>query len=414
MKKSAFLALACAALMSATATAQETPEITYTSDPSQGYLFNRFKDNWFITAEGGVNYQFSKTDIARKWSDRFAPAAGLYVGKWFSPVMAFRGGFSYMGTKGLSNLSDAFGLCYNGGNGPVMYDNKYYKTHVYNFGVSFDAMLNLTNWWCGYKPNRVYNCYAYVGGGAYFGMQQGVKEETGTYSKDGLDTKSINIDSSLGLRGGIINSFTVSKQVALALDIRYTALSANKDGDSYNSINSNVSAFLSLTYLFNTRTWNAPIVPVIPAIPTCDEYKAQLAEANTKIADLQKKLTECLNRPAQVVEAPAAVPVATFYFPVGSSRLNRVDANVLKAVAAEINANPNASYDVIGWADTFTGTDAINARLRTNRANAVVNQLVKSGVSKTRLNTKSGEGNRMGDNRDKIYLDRCATIEEVK
>ena len=32
---------------------------------SQGYLFNRFKDNWFITAEGGVNYQFSKTDIAR-------------------------------------------------------------------------------------------------------------------------------------------------------------------------------------------------------------------------------------------------------------------------------------------------------------------------------------------------------------
>ena len=158
MKKSAFLALACAALMSATATAQETPEITYTSDPSQGYLFNRFKDNWFITAEGGVNYQFSKTDIARKWSDRFAPAAGLYVGKWFSPVMAFRGGFSYMGTKGLSNLSDAFGLCYNGGNGPVMYDNKYYKTHVYNFGVSFDAMLNLTNWWCGYKPNRVYNC----------------------------------------------------------------------------------------------------------------------------------------------------------------------------------------------------------------------------------------------------------------
>ena len=99
----------------------------------------------------------------------------------------------------------------------------------------------------------------------------------------------------------------------------------------------------------------------------------QWQRSRNRIADLQKKLTECLNRPAQVVEAPAAAPVATFYFPVGSSRLNRVDANVLKAVAAEINANPNASYDVIGWADTFTGTDAINARLRTNRANAVVN-----------------------------------------
>ncbi len=65
MKKSALLALACAAVMSTQAFAQ-APEITYTEDPSQGYTFNRFKDNWFIGAEGGVNYQFSRYDSARK------------------------------------------------------------------------------------------------------------------------------------------------------------------------------------------------------------------------------------------------------------------------------------------------------------------------------------------------------------
>lgn len=52
MKKATLLAIACAGLFSASAWAQEAAqqEITYVEDPGQGYLFNRFKDNWFITA----------------------------------------------------------------------------------------------------------------------------------------------------------------------------------------------------------------------------------------------------------------------------------------------------------------------------------------------------------------------------
>ncbi len=403
MKKSALLALACAAVMSTQAFAQ-APEITYTEDPSQGYTFNRFKDNWFIGAEGGVNYQFSRYDSARKWSDRFAPEAGLFFGKWFSPIVGSRVELNYMGLKGVSKDEHCFGKVYDHGQIDKFGKNgEYYKTFVYNFGANLDLMVNFTNWWCGYKPNRVYNFIAYGGGGVYVGLQQ----------KD-ADTKyfSKSYDTSLGIRVGFINSFNVSKQVALGLDIRYTALGANRDGDIDNAINSNLGASLSLTYLFNNRTWSAPIVPIIPEIPTCDEYKAQLAEADAKIANLQKQLNDCLNRPVEKA-APCVAPLATFYFPIGSSRLNRVDVNVLKSVAAEIKANPNTSYDVTGWADTWTGTDAINARLRTNRANAVIKQLVRNGVAEGQLNAKSGEGNRI-DNRDQIYLDRAVTIEAVK
>lgn len=409
MKKSALLALACAAMMSASAYAQQTPEITYTEDPSQGYLFNRFKDNWFIGAEGGVNYQFSRSDKARKWSDRFAPEAAIYFGKWFSPIVGSRVSLNYTGLKGVSTSPDCFGKVYDGEKGPDMYGD-YYKTFVYNFGGTLDLMVNFTNWWCGYKPNRVYNFIAYAGGGAWLGYQQDAKQNS-----DGtLDKKYFNSshDTTLGLRAGFINSFNVSKQVALALDIRYTAMGANNDGGPHNAINSNLGASLSVTYLFKNRSWNAPIVPVIPEIPTCDEYKAQLAEADAKIANLQKQLNDCLNRPVEKA-APCVAPLATVYFPVGSSRLNRVDANVLKSVAAEIKANPNTNYDVTGWADTWTGTDAINARLRTNRANAVVKQLVRNGVPAGQLNAKSGEGNRI-DNREQIYLDRAVTIEAVK
>ena len=149
MKKSAILSLACAALMSAGSAFAAVPEIVYVEDDAQGYTFNRFKDNWFLTAEGGVNVVLGKADKVLPFKDRVAsPAFGLQVGKWFSPILGLRGGATYLGERGAAKNADAFGLTYDA-NGPKMYDG-YYKTHVGQLGINFDAMLNVTNWWCGY------------------------------------------------------------------------------------------------------------------------------------------------------------------------------------------------------------------------------------------------------------------------
>ncbi|MDE7110593.1 MAG: OmpA family protein [Muribaculaceae bacterium] len=404
MKKSMILALACAAFVSSSAFAQE---VTYVEDPAQGYTFNRFKDNWFLTAEGGANFQFSKHDINRDALDRFAPAFGLQVGKWFSPLMGFRGGLTYLGTKGLSYGSDAFGLVYDEAGQPKTFESNghtYYKTKVANLGVNFDAMLNVTNWWCGYKPNRVYNFIAYVGGATYFGLQH----------EDGSDSKwdTNGFDTRLALRGGIINSFNVSKQVALSLDIRYTAMSATHETKlAYDCINSNLAAFLGVTYLFNQRTWTAPVVPVCPPAENCDPIRARLAEAEARLADTQRKLDECLRRPMPVAEAaPCVAPLATVYFPIGSSTVSRTDANVLKSVAATMKADTSVKYDVCGWADNYTGSDAINARLRQNRANSVKNILVKNGVKAEQLDVTTNPGNKY-EGKENVYLDRCVTIQ---
>lgn len=404
MKKIMTLALACATMLSSSAIAQE---VTYVEDPAQGYTFNRFKDNWFITAEGGVNYQFSKHDINREWSDRFAPAFGLQIGKWFSPILGFRGGATYLGAKGLSRNADAFGVLYNDEGAVRTFENEhgtYYKTKVANLGVNFDAMLNVTNWWCGYKPNRVYNFIAYVGGAAYFGFEH----EVGSTSK-----WDKHFDTNIALRGGIINSFNVSKQVALSLDIRYTCLGARREaGLQYGALTNNAAAFLGVTYLFNQRTWTAPVVPVCPVPENCDPIRARLAECEARLADTQRKLDECLRRPmpeAPVAE-PCIAPLATVYFPIGSSTVSKVDTKVLASVADMIKADTSVKYDVVGWADTWTGTDAINKRLRTNRANNVKNILVKNGVNADQLEVSEGEGNKY-PNRESIYLDRCVTIQ---
>ncbi len=405
MKKSALLALACAAMVSTNAFAA-APEITYVEDPAQGYTFNRFKDNWFLTAEGGINVVFGTTDKVLDFKDRIAPAFGLQVGKWFSPIMGFRGGLTYLGQKGAANNSGAYGLCKDA-NGYMMHDG-YYKTHIGQLGVNFDAMLNVTNWWCGYKPNRVYNFIAYVGGATYFGFEH-------KFNKDGNDGWEKDFDTSLALRGGIINSFNVSRQVALSLDIRYTAVAQNKEAKEYNRISNNVAAFLGVTYLFNQRTWNAPIVPVIPVIEDCDPIKARLAECEGRLQDTQRKLDECLRRP--MPKAPEAAPcvqsLATVYYPIGSATVSRTDRNVLKSVAATMKADTSVKYNVCGWADNYTGSEAVNARLRTKRAESVKRILVANGVNADQLNVTTNAGDRFGG-KDNVYLDRCVTIEPVK
>ena len=58
MKKGTLLACACALLFGAQSLAaqENAQEVSYTADPAQGYLMNKMKDNWFITAEGGASF----------------------------------------------------------------------------------------------------------------------------------------------------------------------------------------------------------------------------------------------------------------------------------------------------------------------------------------------------------------------
>ncbi len=395
MKKATLLACACAMFIGAQSlVAQEANEITYVSDPSQGYLLNRTRDNWFITAEGGANISFAKYGIHTELKDRFAPTAGLYVGKWFSPVFGGRFGASWYTLKGCSPTPT------NGALLDHVRPDGYYKTKTQEIGAMFDLMVNLTNWWCGYRPGRVYNASFYVGGGAYFTFAP-------DYVKGSQDGWKYAHNCRLTTRAGILNTFNVSKQVAINLDLRWTLFGAPTNEN-------NASALLGLTYKFKNREWNAPVVPVCPEPENCDAYRERLAAADARIASLEDQLRRALNRPVETVECPAAGPIATVYYPIGVSTLSRENQRVVTAIASVMNSEEysNKSFVITGWADNYTGTDNINARLRTRRAETVKNLLVRKGVAADRLEVNTDAANRMGEGRDYIALDRAVTITE--
>ncbi|MDE6176452.1 MAG: OmpA family protein [Paramuribaculum sp.] len=405
MNKKAILGLVCAAFMGATATAQTQQEVTYVQDPSQGVLINKFKSNWFVTGEGGVNMLFDKWGSHRNFTDRWAPAASLYVGKWFSPIIGVRLGASFMRTKSLSEVA-----IYNTP-GDYMPDG-YYKQRRNLFGGVGDVMINLTNWWCGYKPGRIYNASAYIGGGAYVAFAKDFTEQSnGTFVDNGWKNCRAFTTS---LRAGIINSFNVSDQVQLSLDIRAITLDqpVNSVQDNQKT-NVDLQAFIGVTYLFNKRTWDAPIVPVCPEPTDCSAIEARLQAANARISDLQSQLDECLNRP--IPECEECVPaLSTIYYPIGVSRIGSREVNVLRSVAGVMKATPDQKYKITGWADNYTGSDAVNERLRHARANGVAKQLQRFGVPASQLEVGIDNNNLTSFGEKAVSLDRAVTIEVVK
>ncbi|MDE6644566.1 MAG: OmpA family protein [Muribaculaceae bacterium] len=377
MKKSAILAFAAAIMLGQNAVAQNNvKEITYVEDATQGYLVNNFSSNWFITLQGGVANSMTK-DLARPGvGDRFAPAAGLYVGKYFSPIIGVRAGFDWFQAKGMKDFK------------------------LNNLGAAGDVMLNLTNWWCGYNPDRVFNASIYAGLGGYFNTMKVKNEWVNAHHQF------------LTARAGLLLDFNLSRNFALGLDLR--AVGADKSVAELSDHKSLTGEILvSATYKFNKSTWNAPVVAVVPEFEDCEPIKARLQAANARIEDLEAQLKACLNRPVEKVVETSKAPLATIYFTIGNSTLNSVDRKVLGAVAEQIKAS-GKSYTLTGWADTYTGTDAINARLRVNRAKSVEKALINNGVPASKLTTKSGEGNLNDLGIKYVALDRCVTIEENK
>ena len=400
MKKATLLACACALFMGVAANAQEaTQELQYQPDPSQGVLLNRMKDNWFITAEAGASFYIAPYGVHRAVADRFMPAASISGGKWFSPVFGGRFGVNYLGLKGLAPSQRYIGAM------PEMV-NGYYKTKYAEIGPVFDLMVNLTNWWCGYKPNRVYNATVYAGAGAYFTL-------TRHYDAQGNSEGFKNADNDIiNLRAGLINSFRISEQMQISLDLRATGLSdlAGVDGNRKALA---LQAYLGFTYNFKKRDWTAPVVPIIPEPENCDALRARLAAADARIADLEQQLKDCLNRPVEhVVENNG--PLATVYYPIGVSRLSRENQRVVKAIAHVMTQNSDKKYTVTGWADNYTGTDNINMRLRKNRAEGVAKLLKSNGVPASQINVTTNNGNLSDLGEKCVALDRAVTIEEAK
>ena len=389
--------------MGATTTEQET-----VPDESQGLLINGFWDNWYISIDGGAGVFFSNADENISFSKRIVPNAGLNFGKWWTPVFGTRIGLDYMGGNGATFNPEAFGFQNSLVDG---YSDLYHQKH-YGLRPHLDGMVDLVNLFGGYSPTRVYSLIIYAGFGYGYGWTADQPINEGFWCTE--------------LRGGLINSFHVSKAIDINLELKlnkYDSAMANEEPFALGCVEANnlhASVNVGVAFKFNESGWNAPVIPVVvPVVPKYsdaegDALVARLQEANNRIKVLEGELAaanEALARAEAELANCKAQPAVTVYFNINESNIRPCDKKLVKAIAEALKADPESKYVVTGYADKETGTDAFNAKLREARAQSVYKMLVKNGVNPDQLQVATSTEPL---NKYNYVLDRAVTIALAK
>lgn len=121
------------------------------------YETNRFFDNIFIGIAGGVNVYHGENDSHGGFGKRLAPALDLNVGKWITPAVGVRIGYSGLNAKGWTFGQTAYAKS------PV--GEGFYRE---KFGVSYlhgDFMWNLSDAVDRHKQTMTWNFVPFLGAG---------------------------------------------------------------------------------------------------------------------------------------------------------------------------------------------------------------------------------------------------------
>ena len=251
-------------------------------------------------------------------------------------------------------------------------------------------MFNLSNAFCGYNEKRFWNIAPYVG----IGYMQRMKSTDDANAKYAYREPSYNV--------GIYNSFRINRRLAAYLDV--WALAAEGSFDANNGEGKTdwrthekthcrywdkmvgVSVGLNVN-LGKTIGWNkVPDVDALMAMnkEQLDALNASLKEQQDENARLRNLLANQKPAETKTIKEFSTTPVSVFFNINKSKIASRKDLVNVKELAQYAKDN-NKKVVVTGYADSKTGTAAINNKLSKARANAVANELVKMGLSRDNI-----------------------------
>ena len=313
------------------------------------YLTNGGGSNWFVGVGGGVNSFYNNGQVGN-----YGWAANAYVGKWFTPTIGARLGYSY-------------------GTNDVKVDSRFAGPFTQQF-IHADFLWNISNALSGYKETRFWDFVPYAQAGMFLINQNGSA-----------------LEGEFGLGAGLINELRVSPTVNIILDL--SAVVA-REGQFVKPTSGprvvlpqasvGVSINLSRKKNFDRYTSVAPLAEV-------NRLTAELLKTDNRNSELQREnallreqlLADQSKEPKTIVvkeRVEVLIGSTIITFPKGSSVLSAVEKAKVEQFAKDY-AGKEAVIKVVGSADSKTGTGKYNNNLAEKRAEVVKNVLVKSGIS---------------------------------
>ena len=159
------------------------------------YLTNQLGDNWFVGLGGGINLF---KDAGYKTA--LGGALDVNAGKWITPAIGLRAGYSGLTGAEWSESSSALGLTLN--ESKDMFKQKFGFAYLHA-----DVMWNISHAIGGYKETRLWNVIPY----GHTGLLM-------TYDR-GDDAQNF-MDKEFAMGLGLLNNIRLCDRVDLTLDIR--------------------------------------------------------------------------------------------------------------------------------------------------------------------------------------------------
>lgn len=343
--KKTFMAVALLSMSAATAFAQAT----YTDANNNEY---QFKKHAFLNLQGGAQYTLGEA----KFDKLLSPNVQLGLGYQFSPVFALRLQANGWQSKGGWN---GYELARTG--------NPYTADYKFNYvAPGLDLMFNLSNLFCGWNPNRVFNVTAFLGGGANIAWKN---DEVNAIAKTlkNLDNYQLqNLWDGTKVqpygRGGVELAFRLSDAVSFLVEGNANILS-----DKYNSKKAdNPDWYFNALAGFRInlgKTYKKVEAPEPEPAPV-QEY-VEPTPAPTPAPEVKEEVVEKKVEPFR----------RDVFFLINSAKIRNSEAGKIQEMVDFLNANPGKKVSVTGYADAGTGNNRINDRLARLRAQIVVKTL---------------------------------------
>ena len=352
------------------------------------FLTNRFADNWFIAAGGGVNVYFGEGDTAADFGKRLAPALDIALGKWFTPAVGAR--LEYSGLKAKGGVPYA--------NAPFVVDGA--KKFNYSF-IHADFLWNVSSAFGGYKETRFWEFIPFAGFGPAFassvaGPERKIRE--------------------FGFTAGLINKLRLSNRVDINLEGRgmlvkqtFDGVTGGRKGEGMLSVTAGLSVKLGKTN-FDKYVAVAP-ADYTPYNNRINALEGDLAAANARADQLAKDLAAARNQPK--VEKEYLFPDVAIFFEIGKATLSKKEKVNVDYIAEAIKKMPAGKKIVLdGNADSVTGTHKRNMTLGEQRIKTVYDELIKKGVKPEQIEFINHGDTQEPFGRENPTLNRVLIIEQ--
>lgn len=323
--------------------AQETQNISH----GDVFLKNKASDNWFMSVAGGGNMYFGTGSSDQDFMDALGWQGQIAVGKWLNPNWGGRLAVN-VGQQEHFMSSDNYT------------SDSFVHPHV-------DLMWNATNALVGYKADRVYNLIPYVGAGWMFAL--------------GNDDFSGAVDNALTWNAGLINDFRLSNNFSIFVELAAYAVQ-DQVGSRYSghyggdySYDFAAQALVGVKFGLGGKQdfTNAELMDY----NMINDLNSQINRLRAENENLSKRPEFCPECP-DVTPQPAAesvyVPNVVF-FRINSSTIDRQQQISVYNTAEYLKSNPNATVEIVAYADRQTGTPDYNMKLSERRAKAVADAL---------------------------------------